>query len=189
MHPASPATTVFDSVLFRDAFGTPGMREVFSDHALIGRYVEVEIALAKAEAKCGVIPVEAADAIARQADASSLDLDRFAPGDRQCRLSDPASGSPDRKAMRRCRPLRALGRDDAGHHGHGRRPPAARWPEADRRRHLDASRACWPISRGVTATRPWPAAPIYNKRCRSPSDTRRRSGLRCSTVTQSACNN
>ena len=75
MHPASPATTVFDFVLFRDAFGTPGMREVFSDRTLIGRYVEVEIALAKAEAKCGVIPVEAADAIARQADASGLDLD------------------------------------------------------------------------------------------------------------------
>lgn len=75
MHPASPATTVFNSVLFRDAFGTPGMREVFSDRTLIGRYVEVEIALAKAEAKCGVIPVEAADAIARQADASGLDLD------------------------------------------------------------------------------------------------------------------
>lgn len=75
MHPASPATTVFDSVLFRDAFGTPSMREVFSDRTLIGRYVEVEIALAKAEAKCGVIPVEAADAIARQADASGLDLD------------------------------------------------------------------------------------------------------------------
>jgi 3-carboxy-cis,cis-muconate cycloisomerase len=75
MRPASPATTVLDSVLFRDAFGTPRMREVFSDHALIGRYVEVEIALAKAEAKCGVIPVEAAEAIARQADASALDLD------------------------------------------------------------------------------------------------------------------
>lgn len=35
MHPASPATTVLDSVLFLDAFGTPRMREVFSDHALI----------------------------------------------------------------------------------------------------------------------------------------------------------
>ena len=71
----APATTVLDSVLFRDAFGTPRMREVFSDRALIGRYVEVEIALAKAEAKCGVIPVEAAEAIARQANASTLDFD------------------------------------------------------------------------------------------------------------------
>jgi len=74
MHSA-PATTVLDSVLFRDAFGTPRMREVFSDYALIGRYVEVEIALAKAEAKCGVIPAEAADVIAKQANASTLDFD------------------------------------------------------------------------------------------------------------------
>ena len=55
--PGSPiATTVLDSILFRDAFGTPRMRGVFSDHALISRYVEVEVALARAEARCGVIP-------------------------------------------------------------------------------------------------------------------------------------
>ena len=36
------------------------MREVFSDFSLISRYVEVEIALARAEARCGVIPAEAA---------------------------------------------------------------------------------------------------------------------------------
>jgi 3-carboxy-cis,cis-muconate cycloisomerase len=58
------ATTVLDSILFRDAFGTPRMREVFSDYALISRYVEVEIALARAEAWCGVIPTEAAEEIA-----------------------------------------------------------------------------------------------------------------------------
>jgi 3-carboxy-cis,cis-muconate cycloisomerase len=40
------ATTVLDSILFRDAFGTGPMRAVFSDHALIGRYIEAEIALA-----------------------------------------------------------------------------------------------------------------------------------------------
>lgn len=68
-------TTVIDSLLFRDAFGTPAMRAVFSDHALVGRYVEVEIALAKAEARCGVIPAGAADAIAAKADAGTLDYD------------------------------------------------------------------------------------------------------------------
>jgi hypothetical protein len=47
-----PSTTVLDSILFRDAFGTPAMREVFSDFRLISRYAEVEIALAKAEARC-----------------------------------------------------------------------------------------------------------------------------------------
>jgi 3-carboxy-cis,cis-muconate cycloisomerase len=71
----APTTTVLDSLLFRDAFGTPQMRKVFSDHALVTRYVEVEVALAKAEAKCGVIPTDSAEAIARQADASTLDLD------------------------------------------------------------------------------------------------------------------
>ena len=42
--PAFPtSTTVLDSILFRDAFGTPAMREVFSDFSLISRYAEIEI--------------------------------------------------------------------------------------------------------------------------------------------------
>jgi 3-carboxy-cis,cis-muconate cycloisomerase len=75
MPSAAPATTVLDSALFRDAFGTPAMREVFSDHALVARYIQVEIALAKAEAKCGVIPPEAATAIAKHPGISALDFD------------------------------------------------------------------------------------------------------------------
>ena len=67
------STTVIDSALFRDAFGTPRMREVFSDFALVSRYVAVEIALARAEAKCGVIPQDAADSIAKNANAEALD--------------------------------------------------------------------------------------------------------------------
>ena len=69
------STTVLDSILFRDAFGTPAMREVFSDFSLISRYAEVEIALAKAEARCGVIPVDAADEIAKRTDVAALDFD------------------------------------------------------------------------------------------------------------------
>ncbi|MBW7981102.1 class-II fumarase/aspartase family protein [Enterobacillus tribolii] len=69
------ASTVIDSVLFRDSFGTPGMRAIFEDHALIRKYVEVEIALAKAEARCGVIPQEAADEIAEKCTADTLDFD------------------------------------------------------------------------------------------------------------------
>ncbi len=69
------ATTVLDSALFRDAFGTPRMRAIFSDRALIGRYVEVEIALAQAQARCGIIPAAAAEAIARSCDAEALDLE------------------------------------------------------------------------------------------------------------------
>jgi 3-carboxy-cis,cis-muconate cycloisomerase len=68
------ATTVLDSILFRDAFGTPRMRTVFSDFALISRHVEVEIALARAQARCGVIPAEAAEQIAAKSNVSSLDF-------------------------------------------------------------------------------------------------------------------
>jgi 3-carboxy-cis,cis-muconate cycloisomerase len=71
----SASSTVIDSILFRDAFGTPAIREIFSDRAQISRYVEVEIALAKAEAKCGVIPAEAADEIARRCGVDALDFE------------------------------------------------------------------------------------------------------------------
>ncbi len=74
----SPASsTVLDSILFRDAFGTPAMREVFSDRRLIARYIEVEVALARAEARCGVIPSEAAEVIARESQLDRIDFDHM----------------------------------------------------------------------------------------------------------------
>ena len=71
------ASTVVDSILFRDAFGTPGMRQIFSDRSLIGRYIEVEVALARAEARCGVIPAEAAEVIARESRLDRIDFDHL----------------------------------------------------------------------------------------------------------------
>ena len=68
-------STVIDSVLFRDSFGTPRMREVFDDRNLIVKYVEVEVALARAEARCGVIPASAADEIAARSRVDALDFD------------------------------------------------------------------------------------------------------------------
>src|SRR4051812_8298003 len=76
----TPSTTVLDSILFRDAFGTAEMREVFSDLSSISRYAAVEIALARAEARCGVIPSEAADEIAKRTDVSALDFDLLRRG-------------------------------------------------------------------------------------------------------------
>jgi 3-carboxy-cis,cis-muconate cycloisomerase len=67
-------STVFDSAIFRDAFGTPAMRAIFSDEATVARYVDVEVALAEAEARTGVIPREAADAIRKGANAGAIDL-------------------------------------------------------------------------------------------------------------------
>ena len=67
-------STVFDSAIFSDAFGTPGMRAIFSDEAAVARYVEVEVALAAVEGRLGVIPKAAADAIKRLARADRIDL-------------------------------------------------------------------------------------------------------------------
>jgi 3-carboxy-cis,cis-muconate cycloisomerase len=68
------ASTVIDSVLFRDSFGTPAMRELFSDRTLVQRYIDAEIALARAEARVGVIPPDAADVIARESRIERIDF-------------------------------------------------------------------------------------------------------------------
>ena len=71
------ASTVLDSALFRDSFGTPAMRAIFEDAALLARYTEVEMALARAQGRLGVIPAQAAKDIAAQCDAAKLDLARL----------------------------------------------------------------------------------------------------------------
>lgn len=77
MSSAFSSSTVLDSILFRDAFGTQAMRDVFSDRQLIARYIEVEVALARAEARCGVIPQDAADTIARESQLERIDFDHM----------------------------------------------------------------------------------------------------------------
>ena len=67
-------STVLDSDIFKDLFGTPDMRAVFSDDNLIERQVECEVALAIAQGRLGVIPQAAADAIARLA--PSVEIER-----------------------------------------------------------------------------------------------------------------
>lgn len=70
-------STVFDSVLFRDMFGTAEMREVFTDEALVGRYIEAEVALARAQARLGVVPQDAAQAIEAAAKSITIDYDKL----------------------------------------------------------------------------------------------------------------
>ncbi|WPO39683.1 adenylosuccinate lyase family protein [Tardiphaga sp. 42S5] len=70
-------STVFDSVLFRDMFGTAEMRAVFADEALVGRYIEAEVALARAQVRLGVVPKEAAQAIEAAAKSIRIDFDKL----------------------------------------------------------------------------------------------------------------
>ncbi len=68
------SSTVFDSGLFRDMFGTEDMRAVFSDAGYLARCLEVEAALARAQAGTGVIPAAAAREIDAKATPACLDL-------------------------------------------------------------------------------------------------------------------
>lgn len=67
------ASTVLDSEIFADIFGTAEMRAVFSDDNTIACYVRAEVALAVAQGNVGVIPREHADAIAAKAPQVVLD--------------------------------------------------------------------------------------------------------------------
>ena len=93
------ASTVFDSILFRDAFGTPEMRAIFSDRALIARYIEVEVALAQGRGALRRDPGRGGRGDRARIDARAHRLRPHARGDRHRRLPDPAAGAP---AGRRC---------------------------------------------------------------------------------------
>src|ERR1051326_1999455 len=73
---------VLSSTLFGDMFGTAAMRTVFGELAFLGRCAEVEAALARAQARAGIVPAEAAAAISKAAadiikEPQSLDLARL----------------------------------------------------------------------------------------------------------------
>ncbi|MGP1678341.1 MAG: 3-carboxy-cis,cis-muconate cycloisomerase [Burkholderiales bacterium] len=67
-------STVFDSGLFRDMFGTAEMRAIFSDSGYLARCLEVEAALARAQAGIGMIPAAAAREISARATIACLDF-------------------------------------------------------------------------------------------------------------------
>ncbi len=76
------ALGVLDSVLFADMFGTEAMRAVFADRPFLLRCAEVEAALARSEARLGIVPAAAAAFISRAAaglcdGSQALDLDRL----------------------------------------------------------------------------------------------------------------
>ncbi len=66
--------SLIDSPLLGDLYGTAEMRELWSDRAMIQRWLDVEAALARAEAQLGIIPAAAAEEIGRRARVEHLDL-------------------------------------------------------------------------------------------------------------------
>ena len=64
-----------DSRVFRDIFSTPAMRHIFSDLQRTQYYLDIEAALARVQARLGVIPEDAAAEICRHCDATTYDMD------------------------------------------------------------------------------------------------------------------
>ncbi|HXQ50922.1 MAG TPA: 3-carboxy-cis,cis-muconate cycloisomerase [Stellaceae bacterium] len=68
------AASALDSAVFRDLFGSAEMRQVFSDENRVQCYLDIEAALARVEARLGIIPEAAAQEICRHCRAEEFDM-------------------------------------------------------------------------------------------------------------------
>ncbi len=68
-----PATAI-DSAVFRNIFSTEAMRRVFSDENRVQKYLDFEAALARAQARRGIIPQNAAEEIVHHCDVGEIDF-------------------------------------------------------------------------------------------------------------------
>jgi len=71
-----------DSPVLGALYGTDAMRAVFDERAFLQRMLDVEAALARAQARLGIVPAEAAAAITAAARADKLDLPALAAATR-----------------------------------------------------------------------------------------------------------
>src|SRR5260370_25745055 len=63
-----------DSQIFGTLFGTDEMRGIFADRQFVQKMLDVEAALARAQARLGIIPQAAADAITGAPSVDRVDL-------------------------------------------------------------------------------------------------------------------
>src|ERR1700693_4716832 len=62
------------SGIFRDIFSTEPMRRVFADENRIQKYLDIEAALARVQARLGIIPQNACDEILRHCTIAEYDF-------------------------------------------------------------------------------------------------------------------
>jgi 3-carboxy-cis,cis-muconate cycloisomerase len=62
------------SGIFRDIFSTEPMRRIFADENRIQKYLDIEAALARAQARLGIIPQDACDEICRHCSVQEYDF-------------------------------------------------------------------------------------------------------------------
>src|SRR5262245_39256832 len=66
-----------DSTILGGLFGSDGMRRLFSDEVRLQRMLDVEAALARVQARLGIVPKDAADAITRAAKVGNLSFEEL----------------------------------------------------------------------------------------------------------------
>lgn len=66
--------TIIDSTIFGNIFSTEAMRAVWSDENRTSKYLEIEAALARVQARLGIIPQVAADEIVAACDIGKIDM-------------------------------------------------------------------------------------------------------------------
>ena len=71
-----PASLI-DSAVFRDIFSTEAMRTVFSDENRVQKYLDFEAALARAQARLGIIPKAAAEEVCRHCHVAEIDFGKL----------------------------------------------------------------------------------------------------------------
>ncbi len=76
------ATNPADGTVLGTLYGSDAMRAVFAERQWLQYMLDVEAALARAQARLGIVPASAANAIARAARADTLDLNELAAGTR-----------------------------------------------------------------------------------------------------------
>lgn len=74
------AANMLDSILYRNAYSTKEMRNIFDDRTIIQNFLDVEKALATVQADLGVIPREAAEEICKKGFVENLDIDEIEAG-------------------------------------------------------------------------------------------------------------
>ena len=74
------ASNMLDSMLYRNVFSTPAMREIFDDKTIMQNWLDLEAALAQTQAEMGIIPKAAAEEITKKAKVENLDISQIEAG-------------------------------------------------------------------------------------------------------------
>src|SRR5437870_3342432 len=75
--PQNMPATIVDSAIFGNLFSTEAMRQVWSDENRTRKYLDIEAALARVQARLGIIPAKAAAEIVRNCRLEKTDLSKL----------------------------------------------------------------------------------------------------------------